>query len=835
MVAGRFRIIALLGKGGMGEVYRADDTKLGHQVALKFLPRAIAADPKTLERLFAEVRVGRQVSHPNVCRLYDIGESDEGHFITMEYVDGEDLGSLLRRIGRLPADKALDIAHDLSAGLAAAHDVGIVHRDLKPANVMIDGRGRARITDFGLAAVAQDLESGGGFAGTPAYMAPEQLSGGPVTPRSDIYALGLLLYEIFTGKRLFTGNTFDEVRSQRRVTKPASMSSVIREIDPAIERVVMRCLEDDPAARPSSAHAVIASLPGGDPLAAAVAAGETPSPAMVAAAGQVGDLRPAIAWPMVIAALAGLVLIAAIAARVTLFGIVGLPKSTEVLDARGQEVAEHLGYTDPPAAMGHEWISNTNYTRYMAQRERGIDRWKSIARTRPGVALFAFRSSTKPMVALNADQRLVADDPAIVDPGMIRVVVDPAGRLIEYIAVPPEKDGGSLTPVDWNTPFREAAVDPSRFHAAPSQWTPPVGSDERHAWDGTLAEQTGIPVRIEAAARKNRIVWFRLYGPWDQPQPLRQTPQPLSQRLSDYANFALVYPVILASVFLAIRNLRRGRGDRKTAFRLAALAFATTLVALILRADHSGSLNDEAQLIPVIVGKSLYRAAVIWLLYIALEPYVRRIWPHALISWIRLLGGRFRDALVGRDVLIGVIGGLTLLLLQDLTRLAPVWLGIPPPFPLQTASSPFGSPRHVIYFLLDTLSDYTHVALALMVGLVVLRMLLRSRILAAVVMFIMIAIAFLGVTNATPALQVVYVILSSATLVGIAVRWGLLPLCVTAYLWGWLRRLPLTLDPSVWYFGRSFLVLAVVAALAIYGFVVALGDKPFFGAPLLED
>src|SRR5262245_5092256 len=206
LVGSRFRIVAPLGRGGMGEVYRADDTKLGHAVALKFLPRRGIVDSATFDRLRAEVRLGRQVSHPNVCRIYDIGESPEGPFIAMEYVDGEDLASLLRRIGRLPSDKALEIARDLSAGLAAAHDLGIVHRDLKPANVMIDGRGRARITDFGLAALAAELERGGGFAGTPAYMAPEQLESGAVTARTDIYALGLILYEVFSGKRLFDGD-----------------------------------------------------------------------------------------------------------------------------------------------------------------------------------------------------------------------------------------------------------------------------------------------------------------------------------------------------------------------------------------------------------------------------------------------------------------------------------------------------------------------------------------------------------------------------------------------------------------------------------------------------
>ncbi|HEY6329117.1 MAG TPA: serine/threonine-protein kinase, partial [Blastocatellia bacterium] len=151
VIAGRYRIVGLLGKGGMGEVYRAEDLKLYQQVALKFLPGVLENDGAALARLHSEVRIARQIAHPNVCRVFDIGEVDGHHFISMEYVDGEDLSSLLRRIGRLPQDKAVEIARQLASGLAAAHEAGVVHRDLKPANIMIDGRGRARITDFGLA------------------------------------------------------------------------------------------------------------------------------------------------------------------------------------------------------------------------------------------------------------------------------------------------------------------------------------------------------------------------------------------------------------------------------------------------------------------------------------------------------------------------------------------------------------------------------------------------------------------------------------------------------------------------------------------------------------
>src|SRR4051794_26106191 len=209
IVAARYRISSLLGSGGMGEVYRADDLKLGQAVALKFLPAALAHHSVLLANLHDEVRLGRQVSHPNVCRIYDIADWNATHFVAMEFVDGEDLARLLRRIGRLPHDKAIDIARGIAAGLAAAHAKGILHRDLKPANVMIDSHGDARITDFGLALPAGDDQEGQ-LVGTPAYMAPELLRGEPATIQSDLYALGLVMYELLTGHRAHAAKTLPD-------------------------------------------------------------------------------------------------------------------------------------------------------------------------------------------------------------------------------------------------------------------------------------------------------------------------------------------------------------------------------------------------------------------------------------------------------------------------------------------------------------------------------------------------------------------------------------------------------------------------------------------------
>jgi len=261
LLHGRYRIVGLIGRGGMGEVYRADDVKLGQSVALKFLPESLARDAEARAGFYAEVRLGRQVSHPNVCRLYDLIEVDGYHCLSMEYVDGEDLATLLRRIGHLPADRCVDFARDLTAGLAAAHDQGVIHRDLKPANIMVDGKGRAVITDFGIAALADDARAGS--AGTPAYMAPEQLAGAPASVRSDLYALGLVLRETISGERLFDGLSVESIKARHASAAAPELPRTSSDIPSALAAVVQRCTAHDPELRPPSAQAVLAALPGG--------------------------------------------------------------------------------------------------------------------------------------------------------------------------------------------------------------------------------------------------------------------------------------------------------------------------------------------------------------------------------------------------------------------------------------------------------------------------------------------------------------------------------------------------------------------------------------------
>ncbi|MBY0506709.1 MAG: serine/threonine-protein kinase [Bryobacteraceae bacterium] len=254
LVTPRFRIRRFVGAGGMGEVYEADDLELGGSIALKTLRPSLNDDKQFLGRFRREVQLARQVTHANICRIFDVGH-DAGHtFLTMEFLDGETLGSYLRREGRLPVELAGRLMRQMAAGLAALHERGIIHRDLKPGNVMIaqsSSGPRAVISDFGLAramehsADSTNVTVAGHVLGTPDYMAPEQFQGEPASAASDIYALGLMMHEMVTGQRINAGSRFP-----------------LPDVPPDWERLILRCIDRDPARRPASASEVLTALSG---------------------------------------------------------------------------------------------------------------------------------------------------------------------------------------------------------------------------------------------------------------------------------------------------------------------------------------------------------------------------------------------------------------------------------------------------------------------------------------------------------------------------------------------------------------------------------------------
>ena len=260
----RYQIESLLGKGGMGLVFKAHDRELDRIVAVKLLRPELTANPQAMGRFKQELLLASRISHRNVLRIHDLGDADGVKFISMAYVEGEDLSHLLKKQGRLAVEQILKLARQLTSALDAAHSEGIVHRDLKPQNVLIDREGHAYVSDFGL---AKSLESAsammthtGDILGTPRYMSPEQVRGEPADHRSDLYALGLMLYEMATGDIPFKGESASQTMIQRLTQKPQSPKLLNPELPDYLAQIILKCLEQDPALRHPSARAILHDL-----------------------------------------------------------------------------------------------------------------------------------------------------------------------------------------------------------------------------------------------------------------------------------------------------------------------------------------------------------------------------------------------------------------------------------------------------------------------------------------------------------------------------------------------------------------------------------------------
>ena len=260
--AGRYQVIEELGAGGMGRVYKVHDTKIGEKIALKLLRSEATLDRNSLERFSNELKLARKVRHKNVCQMFDLGEAEGTRYITMEYVRGEDLRQLIRKVGRLSPGQAVAVARQVCDGLAEAHRLGVVHRDLKPQNIMLDEDGNARIMDFGIARSlsGEGITGAGAFIGTPEYMSPEQVEGKDVDERSDIYSLGVILYEMVTGRRPFDGETALSIAHKHKYETPEDPRKLAAEIPDSLARLILKCLQKDKAARYESAQALNADL-----------------------------------------------------------------------------------------------------------------------------------------------------------------------------------------------------------------------------------------------------------------------------------------------------------------------------------------------------------------------------------------------------------------------------------------------------------------------------------------------------------------------------------------------------------------------------------------------
>lgn len=822
ILANRFRIVSLVGRGGMGDVYRADDLELGQAVALKFLVKAAVRDPAALDRFRGEVRNARQITHPNVCRVYDIGEHEGRTFLSMEYVDGEDLSSLLRRIGRLPPAKANELAQQICAGLAAAHSRQILHRDLKPSNILVDGRGHAHITDFGLATRAD--EDTGEVAGTPAYMAPEQFQRDPATTRTDLYALGLVLYELYTGKRPFEGANFAECKQQHLQSIPPPPGETVSDLDSRIENTILRCLEKDPAKRPLSAASVSAALPGGNPLAAMIAAGETPLPEMVAASGEVGALSRTSAlllFAAMLLCIGATVYFARYAHLVNLFPV---DKSPEYLTDRARDLASSLGDVPPPADYAW-WFTQSNDDDRMLSRTPAPQRYREIASIYPSVLQFRYRQSPRPLQTAS-HRRVRPLDPAPYYSGEISLALDTKGRLVFFSEIPAEKSdppSGDPAP-DWGPFWQAASLSPERLTPISALWTPDVAADHSFAWKG---EAQGYSFEIHAASRRGKAVFFQLLRPDQSPARMVEVWTPGGNRFAVIVFGILGVATLLFSLYFAYRNLRSGRGDRRGALRFTLISYAVSFVFLILTSHHLYDVGYEWEWLQASIGRAAAVPLTMAVFYLALEPYIRRTWPELLVSWTRILSGEFTDPLVGRDLFLGILLGAAQVSLWVSLVAAPFFLPIRGETPYFEPATLESTPA----FLGDTLQKFndslTNSIGALSVMFLMGKLTKRKWIAATTAGLFW---TVLNVSGYNYSLEIPVALVSGAIASYTIGRLGLLAafsmFASIFVLWS----TPFSFDFSRWYADRGVFVLLVVVGLAVYGMRVALGSQRFLNA-----
>jgi serine/threonine-protein kinase len=819
----RYRIVSALGTGAMGTVYRAEDQVLGQEVALKFLAPACCEGTDGAATLRDEVRIARQVTHPNVCRVHDLAVFDGRPFISMEYVAGEDLRSMLRRIGRLPADKATQVAQQLCSGLYAAHEQGVLHRDLKPANVMLDGEGNVRIADFGIAIRSGGAPDERGLSGTPAYMAPELFHNKGASVQSDLFSLGLVLYEVFTGRRRFRADNLSDLLQQHQ--QPTQRpSELVPDLDPAVDRAILECLRLDPAQRPASALVVLGHLPGGDPLAASLAAGHTPSPELVAASGGTGRLRPTTAALLLALVAVQLVALALLDGHAKVFYWTALPKSGSVLADRAQEHAAALGFSTE----GVRWATGFRLRNDLLEEIRAHDPkpadWKRyLGYQRPTVIDFWYRQVPRPydLIANNIKGRIRFDDPPPVPPGSLRLGLDPFGRLVELRARPAASSPAASAPAraaDWTPLLHAAGLDGAELRPVPPETIPDSFATERAAWVGRLPEPPGLPVRVEAAALDGRPVQFEVRArPWEVSKP---PPGPTQRTWRYPANIAL----IVGSVILVWNSMRRRRLDLKGGFRLWAATFVLVVGFTMLAGQYGSEWSALGGLFFKGLIHGLAAATNLSIYYLALEPHVRRIWPETLISWNRLLSGRVRDPLIGHNVLVGIVLGCFVLMFEELHALFPGWVGKETEGPLfwsPTVADVLRGSTASFGLLLEMAVDMVREVMKLFTSLVLLRLLLRRRWAAGVACAVIWSLVwdYSLVQNLGWIALVRWVLgfLVVAVVVVTLTRWGFLAASVGFVTFGILATVPVRPDLSTWYAGTTVLTLLLIAGAALWG------------------
>jgi hypothetical protein len=622
-------------------------------------------------------------------------------------------------------------------------------------------------------------------------------------------------------------------RERSTVTLP---STYVKEIDPVIERVIMRCLEKDPARRPTSAIQVAAALPGGDPLAEALAAGETPSPEMVAAAGAEGALAPWIGCSI----LAGFILLLCanvfLSERSQLMNLLPVGKSPEILQEDSRNILQSIGYNVPVADSGYWWGVEDDYWPYSSQIP-APERYRIVGSDFPSPVRFSYRQSPAPLQTTFPFQ-VARYNPARATPGDSLVELDEQGHLSSLRITPVTNSQQDSKPSDPHVPsdslpanqqawpglFAAAKLDMGKFKPVDADWYPREIMDRQFAWQG---QQFGKNIRVRAGTFRGKPVYFEVLAPWKKESAGEYNSSLGAYRLVNVINLTLAASLFCLAAFLAVRNLRRERSDARGGIRGSALLFVALSISIILDTHWAGDSLwgwDWWQLLVALpAGLALQYAAF----YVGFEPSFRRTWPELLISWSRFLAGDSRNPLVGRDVLMGGFVGAAAAFLYQLLVTLPYWFSIKsvtPEFTVDSGLAPFIGrlSAGIVNPFLNTIGCLAFLFVALK--------LLRRKSLAILAIFTVWTMFSLQTENPMGLLPISMLI--AALMTTCILKNGALGMIVAMFVEFIIRYQPLTWDFSRWYAPYSLMTLLVMLAIAFYGFSCSLGRRPLLGDKL---
>jgi serine/threonine-protein kinase len=676
-------------------------------------------------------------------------------------------------------------------------------------------------------------------------MSPEQISGKEVTKKSDIYALGLLLYEIFTGKQAFTADTIPGLLEKQKNSQPTNPSEIVTGIDPMVEDLISKCLNKEPVRRPASALHVAMALPGGNPLQAALEAGETPTPEMIAAAPSKGALKPLAALALLLGFIGTFSLLMYWSSIYGTNAYVPLNDSPEVLAKKAQTVTNNLGYSEPPVDWNYRFYYDKSYLEYAKEQKNPREVWEKVRKGQPLVYYFQYRQSPKYLTPNNLNDRIDENTPPLTEPGMINLDLDPKGRLIKFAAVPTIELGKAeeRRKTNWKKLFDEAGLDISRFKEIRAKQRPPVFADEITGFEGTMADHPDIPVRIEAAGYQGKAVYFNVVPSWkESASAVRQKIEEASQsNFFSIISLILLLSALSGSFLLARYNLKKGRSDLLGATKIAVFLFVVLILNSALSKYGTTSVptgGDKILLFFETLPKPVLVSFFIFVAYLAIEPFFRRRLSDMFISWNRLIAGDFRNPMIGRDILMGITLSAGIIFINSLIATGKsyvnfVWIN---EFFFNGTTGNLNGFSKYLFIIPNGLVQSIVGSFMAIFFILVFSLIFKQKwksILAVMLLFGVTAAAgqvfqedWAGVVSTVFIYTVGFFIL---------LRFGLVAFAASAFVQNVIDDLQVTFNTSSFYFSSTILLMLVIFGIAICAYYISTAGKPLFGKGFLEE